>query len=403
MSSVFIGYQEALDLTLSQLKPLKPEEKFLSESMGYVVAEDIISRADSPSASTSLKDGFAVHSKEIAGATPDSPVNLKLQGVVAAGTLKLEFVEPGTAMRVLTGAVIPRGADAVVAEEYTRTEHEQVIVFTHAEPGRNILPKGCDVGSNELVISRGTLLSPGRIGLLAAAGLERIRVVKKPRVTIIATGDEVLLPGEPLSEGKLFASNMFTLNAWCGRHGMETHLDIVGDDAKRISHKLDHASHEWDAILTSGGAWSGDRDLVARTLGRLGWQKIYHRVRIGPGKAIGFGFLNETPVFILPGGPPSNLMAFLKLALPGLLKLAGYSNLQLPQKPSRLAKTVTGQNDWTQFIFGRFETRSGTSYFCPLKYDSRLKSMAEAEGIISIAEGTSKISAEAEVLVSLLD
>jgi molybdopterin molybdotransferase len=180
-------------------------------------------------------------------------------------------------------------------------------------------------------------------------------------------------------------------------------LDIVGDDAKRISDKLNLASQSYDAVLTSGGAWSGDRDLVARMLGQLGWHKMYHRVRIGPGKAIGFGFLNNTPIFILPGGPPSNLMAFLKLALPGLLRLAGYSNLELPYKPSRLAETVTGQSDWTQFIFGKFENRHDTSYFRPIRYDSRLKSMAEAEGIISIPEGTTQITAGSEIRVSLVN
>jgi molybdopterin molybdotransferase len=291
----------------------------------------------------------------------------------------------------------------VVAEEYTCTENEKVTVFKHAKPGRNILPKGCDVKISELVIPAGSHLSPGRIGILAAAGHNRIKVIKRPRVAIIATGDEVLLPGQPLSEGKLFASNMFTLNAWCRRYGMETHLDIVGDDVKSIGQKLNLASQAYDVVLTSGGAWSGDRDLVARILGQLGWQKVYHRVRIGPGKAIGFGVLKNTPIFILPGGPPSNLMAFLKLALPGLLKLAGRSNLQLPHKPATLADTVTGQKDWTQFIFGRFENRHDACYFRPIRYDSRLKSMADAEGIISIPEGIDQIAAGTKIRVSLVN
>jgi molybdopterin molybdotransferase len=375
----------------------------LNESVDFVVATDIYALVDSPSDDTSLKDGFAIRSKEITGATPSTPVNLKLQGIVAAGARSPERVEPGFTLRILTGAVIPQGADAVVAEEYTHVKNEQVTVFKPAEPGRNILPKGCDVSVDELVIPSGSRLSPGKIGILAAAGYDRVSIVRRPRVAIIATGDEVLLPGQRLSEGKLFASNMFTLDAWCKRYGMETGLDIVGDDAKRISDKLKLASQTYDAVLTSGGAWSGDRDLVARTLGQLGWQKLYHRVRIGPGKAIGFGLLNDRPVFILPGGPPSNLMAFLQLALPGLLKLAGHSNFHLPHKPSILAETVTGQSDWTQFIFGRFENKSGTHYFRPLRYDSRLKSMAEAEGIIYIPEGIDQITAGTEVMVSLLD
>ena len=403
MSSKFIGYQEALKQTLSHLKPLGAEKKSLNDSIDYVAAEDLFARVDSPSDNTSLKDGFAVRSEEITGATSESPVILTLQGIVAAGAIRAECLQSGSAIRVLTGAIIPQGTDAVVAEEYTRTENEQVTFFKHAEPGRNILPKGCDISIDELVIPQGSLLSPGKIGILAAAGHDRISVVPRPRVAIIATGDEVLLPGQPLTEGKLFASNMFTLNAWCRRYGLDTSLDIVGDDARSISNKLNLASQSYDAVLTSGGAWSGDRDLVARMLDQLGWQKIYHRVRIGPGKAIGYGFLNHTPVFILPGGPPSNLMAFLKLALPGLLKLAGYSDLQLPEKPSRLTQTVTGQSDWTQFVFGKFENKNGTSYFRPIKYSSRLKSMAEAEGILSIPEGSDQLAAETEVLVSMLN
>jgi molybdopterin molybdotransferase len=198
MSIRFIGYQEALKQTLSHLKPLEAEERSLIESIDYVVAEDIFARVDSPSDDTSLKDGFAVRSEEITGATSTTPVNLKLQGVVAAGAVNSETVELGAALRVLTGAVIPQGADAVVAEEYTRTENEQVTVFKHAEPGRNILPKGCDVSVDELVIPNGSRLSPGKIGILAAAGHDRISVVRRPRVAIIATGDEVLLPGQPL-------------------------------------------------------------------------------------------------------------------------------------------------------------------------------------------------------------
>jgi molybdopterin molybdotransferase len=403
MGHKFIGYQEALKQTLSHLKPLEAEERPLSESTDYVVAKDMYALVDSPSDDTSLKDGFAVRSEDITGVTSATPVNLKLQGVVAAGARSPKRVEPGATLRVLTGAVIPEGADAVVAEEYTRTKNEQVTVFKHAESGRNILPKGCDVSVDELVISNGSRLSPGKIGILAAAGQDRISVVRKPRVAIIATGDEVLLPGQPLSKGKLFASNIFTLNAWCRRYGMETSLDIVGDDAKIISDKLNLTTRAYDAVLTSGGAWSGDRDLVARMLSKLGWHKMYHRVRIGPGKAIGFGFLNDTPVFILPGGPPSNLIAFLKLALPGLLRLAGHSNFQLPRKPSRLAETVTGQSDWTQFIFGRFENRHGATYFRPIRYNSRLRSMAEAEGIISIPEGTDQIAAGTEIMVSLVN
>ena len=148
--------------------------------------------------------------------------------------------------------------------------------------------------------------------------------------------------------------------------------------------------------------WMGNRDLVVRMLSNLGWEKIYHRVRIGPGKAVGFGLLQGTPVFVLPGVPPSNLMASLQLALPGLLKLVGKKDPHLPEKVVRLTASAGGQCDWTQFVFGRFKPRNGNYCFCPLKGASRLKSMAEAEGIISIPEGVEHIPTEADVTAQML-
>lgn len=402
MCPEFISYSEALKLTITHIDSLGVEEKPLINSVDYVTAENIYALVDSPSVFTSLKDGYAIRSEEISEATPENPVRLKLLGIAAAGALNLNGVQPSTTMRILTGARVPEGADTVVSEEFTYNAGEYVAVTNYAEPGQNILPKGCDVAIGELIISKGSRLSPGRIGILAAAGYERISVVKKPRVAIIATGDEVISPGQQMTEGKIYASNLFTLNAWCNRFGMKTTLSIVGDDAKVIREKLQQAIESHDAILTSGGAWTGDRDLVIQMLEKLDWQEVYHRVRIGPGKAIGFGLVNRTPIFVLPGGPPSNLIAFLKLALLGLLKLSGHQKPQLPFKLARLTETVRGQRDWTQFIFGRLEYKNGIDGFRPLKKTSRLKSIADAEAIISIPEGIDHIPAGIDVSVTLL-
>jgi molybdopterin molybdotransferase len=402
MNNKFIGYQKALDLTFAHIKSLEVEERSLMESADYVAADDIYALVDSPSVYTSLKDGYAIRSEEITDATLKNPIRLKLLGLAAAGASNRNVIQPATTIRILTGAQVPEGADAVVSEEFTRTSGEYVTVNNYTKPGQNILPKGCDVGTGDLIISKGSSLSPGKIGILAAAGHNSIAVVRKPQVAIIATGDEVLMPGQQMSQGKLYASNLLTLNAWCSRYGMKTSLNIVGDDAQVIKEKLKRAVETHDAVLTSGGAWTGDRDLVVRMLKELGWQEIYHRVRIGPGKAIGFGILNQKPIFVLPGGPPSNLLAFLKLALPGLLKLAGDQNPQLPYKLARLTETVKGQSHWTQFIFGRFEYKNGIDGFCPIKKASRLQSIAEAEGIITIPEGVDHISAGSDISATLL-
>ena len=153
-----------------------------------------------------------------------------------------------------------------------------------------------------------------------------VPVFRKPVVGIIGTGDEIVEPGNPLAEGKLYASNIITLAGWCNRYKMKTRMTIVKDDYDALFNALKILSEETDAVITSGGAWTGDHDMVAQVLEGLGWEEVFHRIRIGPGKAVGFGMLNKKPVFILPGGPPSNLMGFLQIALPGLLALSGHAN-----------------------------------------------------------------------------
>jgi molybdopterin molybdotransferase len=291
-------------------------------------------------------------------------------------------------VRILTGGKVPCGADGVVAEEFVRIEGDTVIVTNHAEAGRNVFPRGGDVTAGECLVERGTRLSPGRIGILAAAGHSRVSVFRRPRVAMIATGDEVVMPGRPLPEGKLHASNLATLNAWCRRFGMAVTMEQVSDDPDLIKGRIVRSLDGNDALITSGGAWTGDRDLVAQMLEQLGWTRCFHRIRIGPGKAVGFGLLKGKPVFVLPGGPPSNLLAFLAIALPGLLKLEGGTGPALPTVQVRMGKEVAVRDeDWTQFIFGTVGAGDDFPVFMPLELDSRLRSMAMAQAVVTVPEG----------------
>ncbi len=401
MSDELIGYQEALELTLARISSLNPTNIPLDNSVNLHSASDVHALVDSPSVDTSLKDGYAVRSEDIASASPETPAKLGILDMAAAGVPSTATVQAGTVIQVLTGAKIPQGADAVVAEEFIKRENQYIFVTGQVEPNRNILKQGTDVGTGDVIVRSGDLLTPGRIGLLASGGLATVTVTPRPRVAIIATGNEIVLPGEPLPEGKLYASNLAALNAWCRRFHMKTRLEAVSDDERRISETLDRSAKNNDAVLTSGGAWSGDRDLVARVLDRLGWNKIYHRVRIGPGKAVGFGFLHKTPVFILPGGPPSNLMAFIHLALPALWRLAGNEGSPLKRKTVQLKEPVYGRvENWTQYIFGQMNEND---MFQPIKWSSRLKCMAEAHGVIEIPEGLDRYPAGEKVTATLLD
>lgn len=404
IDNLAVGLEEALEMTLSRVRTLPAEAVDLGESVDRVVSEDLTSLVDSPSVDASLKDGYAVLSREVASASPERPVRLVLAGVMAAGGGRDIQVTPGTTVRILTGAKIPSGADAVVSEEFVTASGDEVVVEIFAEPGRNILARGSDVARGRIVVRKGSRLTPGMVGILAAAGHSRIPVFRNPYVAILATGDEVVAPGQPLPEGKLYASNITTLGAWCRRYRMRTRMEIVRDDPDEIHQALNALAAEADAVVTSGGAWTGDRDMVVQILERLGWEQAFHRIRIGPGKAVGFGTLGGKPVFILPGGPPSNLMGFLQIALPGLLKLGGHERPALPVMPARTADDLRGAHaHWTQFIFGMIEKREDLPVFHPLKGASRLKSMAEAEAVAAIPEGETRIPAGTVIPVQMLE
>jgi molybdopterin molybdotransferase len=402
MHKEYIGYDKALKKTFEHITPLDVIDLPISDCAGYAAAEDICARVDAPSVDTSLKDGFAVRAADIDRAAADNCIHLKCIGTAAAGGSETDRVLPQTAVRILTGARVPDGADAVVAEEYARRSEDAVIISEPIDKGRNILPQGSDVARGQPVLFGGQCLTPGKIGLLAAGGCSRVSVFRKPRVAIIATGDEVVLPGRSLKAGQVYASNLHTLNAWCRKYGLDTGLEVAKDNARAIKECLKRGLEATDAVLTSGGAWTGDRDLMAMVLEELGWQKVYHRVRLGPGKAVGFGCLEQTPVFILPGGPPSNLVAFLQLALPGLMKLAGIRNFKLAQVPARLTETVKGQPSWTQAVFGRLAEENGVRHFQPLKGISRLKSIAGADSLLLIPEGVEQIAEGETVTPQLL-
>jgi len=397
-----ISFKKALEITLSGIHPLSAEDAAIERLAGRAAAEDIFSLVDVPSLDISLKDGYAIKSGDIERASAGNPAHLKLTGSLIAGSSEQRAVSHGHAVRIMSGAVIPEGAEAVISNEFASDDGLNVRVINHAIPGQNILQKGTDIKKGELLIEKGTRLRPHQIGLIAAAGLSSVRVYKIPRVTIMATGNEVLAVGMPFQHGKVFASNLVTLSAWCSYYGMQAGTIIVKDDEDAIREAVLHHIHDSDCLITSGGAWKGERDLVIRILDELGWKKLYHKVKIGPGKAIGFGYLQAKPIFCLPGGPPSNQIAFLQLALPGLLLLGGNKDYSLPSLNAILGETVRGQMDWTQFIFGRLSRGDGEPVFYPLKTTSRLQMMAKAEGIIGISEGKDCIMEGERVHVQLL-
>jgi molybdopterin molybdotransferase len=399
---MMISFDEALDKIIDFVQPLSSEKVELIEAVGRIAAEDPNSRIDSPSADVSLKDGFAIHSEDLTSASPSSPVHLRVVGEIAAGGAWNGTVGRGEAVKVLSGARIPNGADAVVAVEFTSLNGETLKVTGDAGVGRNILVQGADLQQGDHLVTSGTRLRPASLGLLATGGYDDISVYKLPHIGILATGDEVVAPGKPLGEGQLYASNLVTLAAWCAKFGWPVDTKVVPDEASQIRDGLKSYLAKCDVLLTSGGAWKGDRDLVVHLLDDIGWQKIFHRVRIGPGKAAAFGLFEGKPIFCLPGGPPSNLMAFLQLALPGIKKLGGWTDPNHDTLDAFLARDLSGQVDWTQFIFGQLVRGEDGLSFTPLRMKSRLSEMAIANSVAAIPEGVSAIASGTSIRVQMI-
>jgi molybdopterin molybdotransferase len=399
----FIGFDEALELTLAKVSAGPAEELPLAQLTGKILAEDIIAKVDSPSSTSSRKDGFAVASSDLVDASEENPVNLKVVGKLAAGDRVNLQMTKGQTVRVTTGAPIPEGADAVLSEEFCDATADTITAWGVAEKGRNLLKQGTDIRQGQRVAAKGEKLSPALIGLLASAGWDRASVYRLPKAAVIASGNEVVAPGKPLSDGKLYASNMVEIGSWLTSYGIAYSAELVTDNASKIQSAISARLSEADVFITSGGAWGSEHDLMLAVVEKMGWQGIYRRVRMGPGKPVGFGLLKKKPFFILPGGPPSNEMAFLQLALPAIMKMKGEAAFSFPVIRAQLAETVRGHKDWTQFIHARLEADKHRLIAKPAKLKSRLISMARKDALIVIPEGWEEWIAGEIIDVQLLN
>jgi molybdopterin molybdotransferase len=400
----YTGFAEALSMVLAKTRPVATEELPLASCPGYVSATDVHALVDNPPAATSLKDGFAVRSRDVIQAAPQSPVELKLVGsVFAGGEFKRRLFARQT-VKVCSGAPVPDGADAVVSSEFCSESRDKVLFNAGANRGRNVLAAGADVRIGMTVVKTGDTLLPARLAFLAAAGISRLNVYRKPRLAILSIGDELVSPGRKLKEGQIYASNAVNIGAWLSLLNIPFITAVVRDDTTSVRKALLQLSQEADAIITSGGVMHSERDLIVGILDNLGWQIAFRHVRMGPGKGTSFGIWQNKPVFCLSGGPGSNNIAFLQLALPGILNMTGRSNHSLFTVSARLTQGVKSRHRaWTEFKeAGLVRKKDGQFSVTPLSEKSRPKSGADADCLFCKPEGFDSLRRGQMVTVQLL-
>jgi molybdopterin molybdotransferase len=400
----YIGYREAVELIHSNIQPMGIEEISLESAIHRIAAEDVAALVNYPPVDVALKDGFAIKAADVEQASACRPASLTVIGSAFAGSGFEGEIRSGSAVKVCSGAPIPARAEAVVPVEFCEEISEAVHVRIDAGVGRNILRAAEEVKAGDIIIRKGTVLLPGTMGLAAAAGIHVARVYRLPKVAIIGVGDEVVAPGQSLRPGQIYASNLITLKAWLNSFGLTCMTSVSKDNETSIEFELERCLPDVDAILTSGGAWGSERDLVIRTLDALGWRKKFHHVRMGPGKGIAFGLWKNSPVFCLPGGPASNEMAFLQLALPGILRMSGDRRHPLQSVSARLVEDLQGRHKaWTEFRDAVLTKNSSGAYTVGVyNKRSRLQAIAGANSLICIPEGMELLHAGEIISVQLL-
>jgi molybdopterin molybdotransferase len=355
-------------------------------------------------------DGFALQAADTVGATETNPVQLRLAGEVAAGVPSVQALSARTAVRIMTGAPVPPGADAVLELEAVKTQNGSVRIEMPVQVGRNIRRKGDELRAGTMVLRHGTYLRAAHLGLLATLGYEKVQVSRKPSVAFLTTGNELVDVGRPLQPGQIRNSNAYSLWSLICEAGAEpVNLGTARDDERSLRDKL-HAGLAYDALVTSGGVSVGAYDLVMKTIDGLGVQKQFWKVNIKPGMPLFFGLYRDrererdVPVFGLPGNPVSTMVTFLQFVRPAIETMQG----RTADGPMRLTARIMHdhvKNDGKRhYLRGILRNDNGglTVQTTGTQSSAALSSMALANCLIVIPEERMEIKAGEEVEVELL-
>ncbi len=399
-----ISVEEALDKILSRIQPLGFEKVPLLESLGRVMGENIDARRDIPPLDNSGMDGYAVRAADIGKASKRFPARLEVIEDLPAGFVSQKMIQQGQAIRIMTGAPIPRGADTVVPVEETEKEGSYVSIFEAIPLGEFIRKAGEDVKQGDRVISREDTLHPAEIGMLAAVGRSSVLVYQRPLVAILCTGEELVDVDEPLEGVKIVSSNSYTLAAQvkeCGAIPLQ--LGIAKDRKEDVEQKLRQGLRA-DVLISSAGISVGDYDFVKEALKALGMERVFWGVAMKPGKPMAFGTIQGKPVFGLPGNPVSSMVSFEQFVRPSLLKMMGHRQIFRPVVEAILQEDIYKKPGRRHYVRANVSSRNDQYVVTTTgaQESDILNSMVKANGLIVIAEDRELVRAGEKVKVQLL-
>ena len=403
---LMLSVEEALERILSTFQPLSPERVPVLETLGRVLTEDVFADMDIPPLANTSMDGYAVRAADTVRAGRENPVRLRIIYDLAAGYTTDKSVESGCAIRIMTGAPIPPGADAVVQFEDTEQKGEWVEIFKGVKTTTNVRLAGEDVKKGDLVLPGGTEIRPQEVGILAALGRKEAWVHRRPRVAILATGDEVIEIDALWSPGKIRNSNTYSNAAQVIRYGgLPILLGIARDNERELTAKVREGLEKGaDLFLTTGGVSMGDFDVVKKVLAAEGDMGFW-RVRMKPGKPLAFGQIKGIPLLGLPGNPVSAMVTFELFARPAILKMKGKTRLQKPIIEAELMDAIPRKDNRRHYVRVVVE-RQNTEYKAHLTGDQGsgiLLSMVRSHGLAIIPEDVDHLPAGAKVPVMMLD
>ncbi len=415
-----ISIEEALARILATADVLGAEDKHPLEALGQVLDEEISAGFDIPPLANTAMDGYAVRAEDTAGASEESPRELQVIGEVAAGYVYQGEVGPGTAVRIMTGAPIPAGADSVVPFEETDEPFDRapsgsgqvaatVRVLEEARPGANVRAAGGDVRAGEMVVPRGTVLRPQEIGVIASLGRDRVRVIRRPVVAVLSTGDELIEPGKQRTDAQIYDANAYSIAALVRRYGGEPRLlGIAGDTVEALTAKI-HEGLAADMLVTSAGVSKGDYDIVKDVLAREG-EVDFWTVRMKPGKPLAFGSFQKDgrriPHIGLPGNPVSSMVAFELFGRPAILKMMGKTDFRRAIIRATVEERIENVDDPRVYFARCLVSERDGRYYARLtgaQGSNMLTSMMLANGLTIIPADVDVVEAGEEIDVLMLD